>query len=300
MASASHRVSSFRFILCVYVVAIAAAGIAWALWDVASPADAAWGLLAGYAAATVVTMIATLRVDNGSVFDAWWSVLPPFAAIWCTTLAVGDGVTPRQVAVHAVVWFWALRLTANWAAGWPGLDHEDWRYVRLKERWPVPKWAVYLVAVEGAPTLFVWLGSLSLYPALALGGDGFGVLDGVALSVGLGAVALELAADEQMRSFAATKRPGDIMQGGLWRYSRHPNYLGEIGFWVSLWLFAVAAAPGVWWVVAGPLAMVGLFVFASIPLLDERSIERRPGYAEYAARVPALVPRPRRSQAPPD
>ena len=74
--------------------------------------------------AAAVTFVAALHADNGSVFDPWWSVLPPFAALWLTGLSDSDGLTPRQVAVHAVVWFWAFRLTANWAIGWPGLHHE--------------------------------------------------------------------------------------------------------------------------------------------------------------------------------
>ena len=152
---------------------------------------------------------------------------------------------------------------------------------------------VRLVPVMLIPAAFVAAGCLPLYPALALGDASFGLLDAFALAVGLAATSLELVADEQMRVFSARKQPGDVMNRGLWRLSRHPNYFGEIGFWVSLWLFAVAAAPSVWWVVAGPLAMIGVFVFASIPLLDERSAERRPGYAEYAARTPALIPWPR-------
>jgi steroid 5-alpha reductase family enzyme len=284
------RRGSFVYVAIVYFLAVVAAWIVWARLD-GSPG---WVLLAGFAAATGVTFLATLYADNGSVFDAWWSVLPPFAALWLTGLSESDGLTPRQVAVHVVVWFWAIRLTANWAVGWTGLDHEDWRYVAMKERWPVPDWVVYLAGVEGFPTLVVWLGCLSLYPALALGDAGFGVIDGIATVVGIAAVALELAADEQMRAFAATKQPGEIMERGLWRHARHPNYLGEIGFWISLWLFAVAAAPGVWWVIIGPLAMIGLFLGASIPLLDERSSARRPGFAAHAARTRALLPWPRR------
>lgn len=290
MAFRPDRAGSFLYIAAVYALAIAAAWAVWALFDGPPP----WGLLAGLAAATAVTFAAALHADNGSVFDAWWSVLPPFAALWLTGLSESDALTPRQLAVHAVVWFWAFRLTTNWAVGWTGLAHEDWRYVDLKQRWPVPRWVVYLVAVEGVPTMFVWLGCLSLYPALALGDDSFGVLDGLALCVGLGAVAIELAADEQMRAFAAKKLPGDVMDRGLWRFSRHPNYFGEISFWVSLWLFAVAAAPGVWWVVIGPVAMIGLFLGASIPMLDERSAARRPAYAEYARRTSALIPWPPR------
>ena len=288
-SSTPDRATSFRLIAIIYVFAIAAA---WATWQLVD-AHPAWALLAGFAAATAVTFAANLWLDNGSVFDAWWSVLPPFAALWFTGMSAADELTPRQIAVHAVMWFWAVRLTTNWAVGWPGLEHEDWRYVRLKELWPTPKWVVYLVAVQAVPTFFVWLGCLPLYPALALGDGGFGVLDGLALTVGIAAVALELAADEQMRAFAKTKQPGEVMDRGLWALSRHPNYLGEIGFWVSMWLFAVAAAPSEWWVVAGPVGMIGLFVFASIPLLDTRSTERRPAYAEYAARTPALLPWPR-------
>jgi steroid 5-alpha reductase family enzyme len=286
------RAGSFRYVACVYVLAIAAAWIVWMLTE----GHPHWTLLAGLGAATAVTFLAALHADNGSVFDPWWSVLPPFAALWLTGLSESDALTPRQVAVHAVVWFWAFRLTTNWVVGWPGLHHEDWRYVDLKERWPVPKWVVYLVAVEGVPTLFVWLGCLSLHPALALGDGTFGFLDALALFVGLGAVAIELAADEQKRAFAAKKQPGEVMDRGLWRLSRHPNYFGEIAFWFSLWLFAVAAAPSVWWVVVGPVAMIGLFFGASIPMLDKRSAARRPAYAEYAARTPALIPWPRRRE----
>ena len=82
------------------------------------------------------------------------------------------------------------------------------------------------------------------------------------------------------------------MDVGLWRWCRHPNYLGEILFWVSLWLFSVEASPGDWWWTAiGPVAMIAMFVGASIPMMDTRSAERRPGFAEYAARTPALWPR---------
>jgi len=281
------RSGSFAYVAVVYVLAVAAA---WAVWQWGG-LNPEFGLFVGLYASCAVTYAAILHADNGSVFDAWWSVLPPFVALWCTGLSDAESLTPRQLAVHTVVWFWAVRLTLNWARGWPGLEHEDWRYVDLAEKWPLPRWAVRLVAVVVAPTTFVALGCLPLFPVLASADAGFGVLDGLALIVGVGAVSIEALADEQMWSFARTKQPGEIMNHGLWKLSRHPNYFGEIGFWVSLWLFALAA--GAWWTGIGALAMIGLFQFASIPLLDERSIERRPGYAAYAARTPALIPWPR-------
>jgi steroid 5-alpha reductase family enzyme len=274
----------------VYVLAIAAAWLVWYELPFSPPV----ALFAGLGAASAVAYLAILHADNGSVFDAWWSVLPPFAALWLTGLSGADSPTPRQVAVHAVVWFWAIRLTTNWARDWPGLAHEDWRYVGFAERLPLPKWAVRLIVVVALPTLIVALGCLPLVPALGLGDTSFHGIDGLALGVGLAATAIALVADEQMRSFARDKQPGDLMDRGLWGLSRHPNYLGEIGFWSSLWLFGLSASPAEWWTGLGALAIILMFVFGSIPMLDGRSAERRPGFAAYAERTPALVPWPRR------
>jgi steroid 5-alpha reductase family enzyme len=286
-SSTAGRAGSLAYIVGVYVVAV---GLAWVGFELA-PCPPHWAVFAGLLLSVAATFAAALHTGNGSVFDAWWSVLPPVAALWLTGLSEHADLTARQVAVHTVVWFWAVRLTANWARGWTGLDHEDWRYVDMVEKWPLPAWLVRLVPVMLIPAVFVAAGCLPLYPALALGDVGFGFLDALALAVGLGATSLELVADEQMRVFAARKQPGEVMQEGLWRWSRHPNYLGEILFWVSLWIFALSAAPGWWWTGIGALAILGLFVFASIPLLDDRSRERRPAFEEYAARTPALIPR---------
>jgi steroid 5-alpha reductase family enzyme len=251
-------------------------------------------VLAGMLAATAVTYVATLVWRNGSVFDAYWSVVPPLVALHLTDLGRSFG-TPLTTAVLLVVFAWAVRLTLNWAVSWPGLHHEDWRYAMLYERAPMPRWLVQLLAVDLVPTVVIFLGCIPLWPALTRGDGELGGIGWLAAAVGLLATALELAADEQRRAHAEAS-PGTLVDMGLWRWSRHPNYLGEILFWVSLWLFAIAADPGVWWWTAiGPVAIVTLFLGASIPVMDERSAGRRPGWADYAARTPALWPRrPRR------
>jgi len=83
-----------------------------------------------------------------------------------------------------------------------------------------------------------------------------------------------------------------VMDRGLWRYSRHPNYLGEIMFWLSMYLFALAVGLGFWWTGIGVVAMVAMFLGASIPMLDDRSEARRPEFADYRRRTSALIPRP--------
>jgi len=109
---------------------------------------------------------------------------------------------------------------------------------------------------------------------------------------------LEFVADQQMYDFAKTRNPGQAMVGGLWSWSRHPNYFGEFGFWFAMALFGVAAAPAdAWWLFVGAAIMLALFVFASIPMMEERSVARRPEYQEVIDRVSRFVPWPPRKAA---
>jgi steroid 5-alpha reductase family enzyme len=282
--AAPGRAGSLGRVALVYVVACAAAWLGMA----ALPAGSVAGLAVGLGASVAVTYAASLWLRNGSVFDPWWSVLPPVVALQLVV-----EWTPLAVACVVVVFVWAVRLTVNWAVGWPGLGHEDWRYLRMYEQAPVPRWLTLLVGVQLVPAVFVTLGCLPLIPALREGAA-LGPLGLAATALGLFAAGLELAADEQRRAHAVA-RPGALMDVGLWAWCRHPNYLGEILFWVSLWLFGAAASPGdALWTALGPLSMIGLFALASIPMMETRNAERRPGWAEYVARTPRLLPRPPR------
>jgi steroid 5-alpha reductase family enzyme len=115
----------------------------------------------------------------------------------------------------------------------------------------------------------------------------------VAFVIGLAAVALELAADVQMHRFVRDRRPGDVMDRGLWSWSRHPNYFGEFSFWFAMALFGIAAAhANAWWLVIGAVAILVLFLGASIPMMEKRSLERRPAYQDVVGRVSRFVPWP--------
>jgi steroid 5-alpha reductase family enzyme len=292
-SAARSKSVSLALITVVYVVAVA---VMWVLFERFGGHPLA-NVAAGMAAATGVTFVFTLVWNNGSVFDPYWSVIPPFVALYLAELGGSLG-TPLATALMIVMCTWAVRLTLNWAVGWPGMHHEDWRYPMLYERAPLPRWAVQLLGVEGFPTLVIFLGCIPMWPALTRGDGALGPIGWAAAAVGILAAGLELAADEQRRALAAAK-PGALMEVGLWAWCRHPNYLGEILFWVSLWLFGVAADPGaLFWTALGPLAIVGLFLGASIPLIEERNAARRPGWAEYKARTPKLLPRAPSRRAP--
>jgi len=190
---------------------------------------------------------------------------------------------------------WGARLTWNWYRRWQGLDHEDWRYGDIRRKsgraWPLAS----LAGVHFFPTLIVFAGLLPVYSAM-VSPSPLGLLDLVALAVAIGATAIEAVADEQLRGFVSGRSSHEeILATGLWKYSRHPNYFGENSFWWGLALFGLAADPH-FWSVAGAIAMTAMFVFVSVPLLDERSAERRPGYRDHMKRVSALIPMPPRGR----
>jgi steroid 5-alpha reductase family enzyme len=246
--------------------------------------------------ATVVVFAASMLFGNSSLYDPYWSVIPPLiAAGWL--LSTTDTLNVRQVILLALMTVWAVRLTANWAIGWSGLSHEDWRYAKIRADTTgrVPWWLASFISIHLVPTLFVYLGLLAVWPSVT-GHAPFGWLDVLAIVVTAGAIGLETLSDVQLHRFTAERaNRGKVADVGLWRHSRHPNYLGEISFWWGLWLFGLAAAPGWWWTVIGPLAMTGLFVGVSIPMMEARSLARRPAYASYQKQVPMLFPGPRRS-----
>lgn len=293
-AAQDDRTRAFLWIVVAYLAATVVALVAGIAVGHRHPIEIA---LVADVAATLVIFAFSFRFGNSSFYDAYWSVAPPLVALWFSFAPGAQGVPARQALVLALVLLWAIRLTANWARGWSGLDHEDWRYVDLRHKaGPAGYWLVSLVGLHGMPTAIVFLGLLPLWPALASGTRPLGWLDGVAGAVTLAGVAFEFFADNDLRRFRLSKPPpGAILESGLWAWSRHPNYLGEMLFWIGLALFSLAAGGFAWWAWVGAAAMVAMFLGASIPMKENRMLERRPGYAERQRRVSLLIPRPPRA-----
>ncbi|HTN53730.1 MAG TPA: DUF1295 domain-containing protein [Anaeromyxobacter sp.] len=242
--------------------------------------------------ATLVVFAFSVGHGNSSLYDPYWSVAPvPIVLFWWAAGA-GDGL--RAAAAVILVCAWAMRLTWNCLARWRSLAHEDFRYVELRAKAGALYWPLSLAGIHLAPTVWVFLGLLPLWPALTLPGRPVGPLDLAAVALTATAVAVEGLADRQLHAFLRARRdPAEILERGLWARSRHPNYLGEVLFWWGLWLFGLAAAPGWWWTVAGPLAITLLFVFVSVPWMDRRMASRHHAWADRMGRVPALLPWPR-------
>lgn len=289
------RTRSLLRVLVVYVVAFEVFG-AWLAWGPRTGHLWLDGLLADLLA-TLLVFGASRWHHNSSFYDPFWSVLPPLLLLGWSLRSDSQATGLREWLVAFVVVVWSVRLTANWALTFPGFPHEDWRYPMLRERAGRWELVVDLGGIHVVPTLQVFVGMLPAY-LVTTHSRAVGWLDAVAVVVGLGAVLLELVADTQLHRFAATKQPGAALDRGVWAWSRHPNYFGEFSFWLSLGLFGLAADPHQWWwVFAGAVVMLALFELASIPMMERRSLERRPSYRDVIERVPRFVPRPRRRSA---
>lgn len=276
------------------LLAYVAAGIVSVLVAQAVPTD--WHpllvILAADVAATVAVFLFSLAFNNSSIYDPYWSVAPIAITGYLIAQANPDACLVRQLLVFAAICTWGGRLTFNWWRQWTGMAHEDWRYIQLKQQTGKAYWLVSFAGIHMFPTLLVYLACMSLYPALDSLNSSFNVLDVLGFLVCGIAIWIEASADKQLYRFVKGKpAPGTILKSGLWRYSRHPNYLGEIMFWWGIFLFALASGWQYWWCIVGPISINALFVFISIPMHEKRSLARRPNYAEHMQRVPRLLPR---------
>ncbi len=282
------RSASFGWVAAGYLSAFAAAAVTVVLLpDDLGPL---WSAAIADVAATLVIFAFSRGLKCSSMYDAYWSIAP-MVIVFYWAFHSDPGISPiRAGAVLFLVTWWGVRLTYNWCRSWPGLHHIDWRYEEMKERAPKLWFASDLFGIHMFPTVEVFLALGGAYVALVVGTRPLSWLDALALIVTAGAITIEMVADKQLLAFAKVKKPGEIINTGLWKYSRHPNYFGELSFWWGLYLFGLAADPSHWWTIIGPIMMTAMFVGVSIPWMDQRSCDRRPAYANHMKRVSGLIP----------
>jgi steroid 5-alpha reductase family enzyme len=256
-----------------------------------------WPTVLAYAAVAVAVLMCALwlvsvRLRDASIVDPAWG--PMFGVVAVVAALAGDGASARRWLLAGLTLVWGLRLGSYLLRRKLSERAEDRRYARMRRakgdrfvRWS-------LGAIFGLQGLLVLVVSLPIQVASVRdAGVGAAVIPGVVLfAVGL---AFEAIGDEQLRRFKSDPdNRGQVMDRGLWRYTRHPNYFGDVCVWWGLWLVALPAG-GTWWTAIGPAVMTFLLVRVSGKAMLERDIgKRRPGYAEYIARTSGFVPLPPR------
>lgn len=253
--------------------------------------------LAASAGAVAATMLVAflLGVVTGrhSVVDTIWGLGFVVVALVALVASAGQGSGTRRLVVVTLVALWGVRLAVH--VGRRALrSGEDRRYVALLARAPGSRDRYALRVVYLPQGLVMWWVSLPVQLALVERGP-IGLLGLAGAAVALGGIAFEAIGDAQLGRFLAERTDRSaVMDRGLWRYTRHPNYFGDACFWWGIYVVAAARAPGALTVLS-PVVMTALLTRGSGKALLERDIaDRRPGYADYVRRTSGFVPLPPR------
>jgi steroid 5-alpha reductase family enzyme len=251
---------------------------------------ACWGL-AAIVVIAFATWLTSLYKRDVSIVDSVWGLLIFGAA--CAYTAALDEIGPRGLWILVLAAAWSARLSVyitwrNWG------EEEDRRYQEIRKRnEPHFKWkSVYLVF--GIQSALAWIVSLPLLAGLA-SEQAPNMLDALGIALCIFGLVFETVGDLQLVQFKSRpKNRNRVMDEGLWRYTRHPNYFGECCVWWGFYLIALAA--GGWWAILSPLVMTILLLKVSgVTLLEKDLRERRPGYRDYIARTNAFFPGPPRA-----
>ena len=262
-----------------------------------SMVSVAFAGLALTAVLAAATWVASLLRDDVSLVDRVWSVLIVGAG-WVYA-ALLPAVGARGLWMLALASLWALRLSLfitwrNWGHG------EERRYREIRERNQPGFRFKSLYLVFGLQALLAWVVSAPFLVGAAAP-RALNAFDVLGIALATFGIVFEAIGDAQMARFKADPaHKGQVMDRGLWRYTRHPNYFGEACVWWGLWLMALAGAgwAGVWSVVSPLLMTVLLLKVSGVTLLEKDIAERRPAYRDYIARTRAFVPGPVRRKAP--
>lgn len=251
---------------------------------------------AGLSVALLLAMfgwLVSIPKQDVSIVDSMWSLF--FLLMTIVYVGSAEALGGRATLLLFLVALWAVRLSLfitlrNWG------EPEDRRYQAIRADNEPNFWLKSLYIVFGLQAILAWIISLPLLGA-TLSIAPLSWLDLLGAALWLLGFGFEAIGDQQLASFKADPRnTGQVMDRGLWRYTRHPNYFGEACLWWGYGMIALAG--GAWWSLIGPALVTFLLLRVSgVHLLESDIGERRPAYADYIRRTNAFFPGPPKSRS---
>ncbi|HTX78338.1 MAG TPA: DUF1295 domain-containing protein [Longilinea sp.] len=235
-----------------------------------------------------ILWIASLILKNSSIVDIFWGL--GFAVInWFTFFFVsGDSVAPKLL-LSAIVTFWGLRLSIHILTRNAGKP-EDFRYAKWRQESGNNWWWQSFFRVFLLQGILMWIISVPLVAVQSSPrNNNLNWLDGVALVLWLIGFFFEAVGDLQLARFRANPaNKGQVLDTGVWQFTRHPNYFGDSAQWWGFYLIALST--GAWWTIFSPVLMTFLLIFVSGVALLEKSMKQKPQYAVYMATTSPFIP----------
>ena len=280
-----NKIQSILIIAVIYIIAIGAGyALSFFIKD-----DLVTQLFVADIIAGLIVYVTTLIFKNVSVYDPYWS-LTPWVLITLGIIQVQAYTVPVLV-LYAAFSFWSWRLTINWAITFKNIYSEDWRYSKYRDGNKVLFHIINFFGFQYMPTLLVFAGLIPFIMLVQYGSNYWALLGAAFIVFG---TLLELFADHQVHHFLKTTKERKTCREGLWAYSRHPNYLGEISIWFGLALAHIIQYPTLWYNDIGVLFVFILFYFISIPMMEKRQLSRREDYKIYVKTTSKLLILPNR------
>lgn len=276
----SSRLLSFISVFVVYLLASVVGIISFNKL----PFDIYINLLLADTIATIIVFVFSLIFKNASVYDPYWSVQPLAILIG---LSFSYKLNITSILFIVVILFWGIRLTVNWAYTFNGLNHQDWRYTMLKEKTKVFYPFINFIGIHYVPTIIVYFVTMPAVYVL-VNNLNLNIYAVIFLLVSVVATFIEMIADIQMQKYRKN-RTTKFIRVGLWKYSRHPNYLGEILMWWGIGLACVVLDINHFYLLGGALLNTLLFIFVSIPMAEKRQ-SRKEGFQEYKKETRIILP----------
>jgi len=253
-------------------------------------------LVSLYSLVTILTFffciwLVSLKARDASIVDMFWGL--GFVVIAWISFFTGGGALSRRQLMVAMVTLWGLRLSAyltrrNWGKG------EDYRYQAMRQRHGDRFPIISLSRVFILQAVVLWIVSLPVQAAQVYPDPkDLGILDFIGLGVWAIGLFFESVGDAQLARFKADPtNAGKVMNRGLWRYTRHPNYFGDFMVWWGIYLVALATKSGFWTVIGPALMSFFLMRVSGVPLLEKSLRKNRPDYEAYIQQTSAFFPRP--------
>ena len=245
-------------------------------------------LLISNIVSTIIIWIVGIFFKSASIYDPYWSIQTP--VIYLCLLIKYQNFNLGNILFFFAILFWAIRLTYNFINGFNDISYIDWRYKKIKGTTKSFYQIVSLLGIHLIPTLVVFFASIpSFYYVIFNKNFSFINLIGIAIMI-LGTL-LELLSDKNMHEFKKIRKSNkEIINIGLWKYSRHPNYLGEILFWYGVALTFILSNVSLWYVIIGAILNTLLFVFVSIPMAENHLSSYKENYSDYKQSTRMLLP----------
>jgi len=193
-----------------------------------------------------------------------------------------------EILMLIAIMVWGIRLTYNWVKRFKGFEDQDWRYIMLKEKSPRIWLITNFFGINMMPTIIVYAAIYPMYIIVFNQGT-LSALSIIGFILAITAAGLQHFSDTAMEKHRNSDTKG-IIEVGLWKISRHPNYLGEVLLWWSMFLIQLGYNWTAWPTIFGAIAMTGLFVFISIPMMEKYIGNKYGDYVAYKKRVPMLIP----------